>query len=402
MIRTWGDLPALLCVPAAYWMLCSIVVVAGFALGGELLASWPSAAERAHFVDYLTNADARHYGQIAEHGYSYEPGTRSMVAFWPLYPLLAAGVGWLLAIEREWSLVLVSNVALLAAFILFARYAAIRFPDLPVEFADYCLLALGLFPLGFFFRAPLSESTFLALSIAAMLLIAKGRPWWLCAAVIGLATAARPVGVALLAPLAIVIWRRTIGAQRWIAVPAGLAMGCWGLLAYMAYLHVQFGNAFAFAEAQMEWRIRDPIPLAQHLFALATLEPIWTVFDPASPAYWGNPRWSSPFWCNLNLINPVVFAAAVVMLTIGKFRSWLNWEELALAAGLLFIPYVTRGYDMGMISMGRFVSVVFPLYLVVGHILVRMPGPLAAVLLSLAAVWLAIFSAQFAAGYPMA
>jgi hypothetical protein len=402
MNRTCGDLPARLCVPAAYWMLCSLVVVAGLAVGGGLLAAWPDAPPRVHLIDYVANADARHYRQIAEHGYSYEPGTRSMVAFWPLYPLLASGLGRLPAIEYEWSLVVVSNLALLAAFIMLARYAVVRFPELPADYSDYCLLALGLFPLGFFLRAPLSESVFLALSVGAMSLIAKGRPWWMCAAVVGLATAARPVGVALLAPLAIDIWRRTSRAQRWIALPAGLAIGCWGLLAYMPYLHVQFGNAFAFADAQMQWRIRDPVPWGEHLFALARLEPIWTVFDPASPAFWGNPRWPVPFWCNLNLLNPFVFVAAIVLLTIGKCRSWLNWEETALVAGLLFIPYVTRSFDMGMISMGRFVSVAFPLYLVLGHIMVRIPGPLAAIVLALSAVWLAIFSAQFAAGYPMA
>jgi hypothetical protein len=56
---------------------------------------------------------------------------------------------------------------------------------------------------------------------------------------------------------------------------------------------------------------------------------------------------------------------------------------------------------MGAQSFGRFASVAFPAFLVAGMILARLPGPVAAVLLAASALFFGIFSALFAAGYPV-
>ena len=56
---------------------------------------------------------------------------------------------------------------------------------------------------------------------------------------------------------------------------------------------------------------------------------------------------------------------------------------------------------MHMAGMGRFVAAIFPLHLVMGQILVRLRGPLAALLLSVSACFLALYAALFAAWYPI-
>jgi hypothetical protein len=58
---------------------------------------------------------------------------------------------------------------------------------------------------------------------------------------------------------------------------------------------------------------------------------------------------------------------------LGWRKRWLNAYEISLSAGLLLIPYVTRGYDFGMCSQGRFAAVCFPMYLVMGRLLAAMP-----------------------------
>ena len=77
----------------------------------------------------------------------------------------------------------------------------------------------------------------------------------------------------------------------------------------------------------------------------------------------------------------------------------LNRFEVSLSLLLLAIPYSTRGYEMGMASMGRFAAVAFPIYVVLGRWLSRLPPAAAAGLLTPSAFLMAAYSALFAAGY---
>jgi len=52
-----------------------------------------------------------------------------------------------------------------------------------------------------------------------------------------------------------------------------------------------------------------------------------------------------------------------------------------------------------MVSQGRYVSVVFPMYIVLGQIFCRMPTVASMGVLSISAAYLTIFSAMLAAGY---
>ncbi|MGH7138931.1 MAG: hypothetical protein ACREHD_24565, partial [Pirellulales bacterium] len=270
-------------------------------------------------------------------------------------------------------------------------------------------------------------------------------PLWAIALIVGFATAARPVGVALLAPFAIHICRRTYAAdaQRlstrersraggakqaacvapsavglWFVIPAirrlalYLPLACWGLGLFMAYQYRAFGEPLAFVTVQKNWG--TPAAWPEKAIALATLRPVWSVYDATSRACWTQHEPHRIPWFSLQFANPIFFVSGVALIAFGAFRPfanslgddarsrrWLSSEETSLGALLLLIPYVTRPCEMDMGSMGRFVAAVLPVYLVLGQLLVRVPGPLRAALLTLSGFFLATYTALYAARYPI-
>lgn len=443
-----------------YWYLTGLLAVLAFSFGLYLVRLGPHARAPQDLLDAFTWQNGHWYKQIAVEGYHYNPRDQSNVAFFPVYPLLGRGVMIATGLRAEAALLIVSNLSLLAALALLAFYVRDRYPDAPEELTDYTVLTAALFPTGCFFRFAYSESTFLFLAILAMYAMLRRWPLWAIALVVGLATAARPVGIALLAPFAIHIVRRSSSPSergrvsesavketdtlRWRPASelARLALyvplACWGLVAFTAYQSVAFGDPFATARVQKNWG--TPAAWRDKALALATLEPIQSVYDPKSTAFWPRIDEHGIPWFSLQFANPVLFVGATAVIAVGALLSlrnwirekagadcllgtlcerttrdppsrtksvgeramstrWLSMEEASLAAMLLLIPYVTRAYEMGMGSMGRFVAVAFPIYLVLGQILVRLPGALRTALLALAGFFLAASTALYAARY---
>jgi hypothetical protein len=165
----------------------------------------------------------------------------------------------------------------------------------------------------------------------------------------------------------------------------------------MGYLYAEFGDPLAFAVAQYNWRVRPAVPLGQRLLDLAMLEPVLSVYDSGSPGYWGRVAPESPL-LSLPFANPIYLIGAAVLLAVGGLKRWLNRCELWLGAGLLLIPYATRGHEMCLASAGRFACVAFPCYLVAAQLLCRL-GYAAVAVLAVAAALLGAYAALFAAGY---
>lgn len=73
--------------------------------------------------------------------------------------------------------------------------------------------------------------------------------------------------MALLAPLAIHLWRTADGAgrsmltRRMTRLGLYLPVGGWGLLAYMVYQYTVFGDPLAFAKTQRHWGVMPELPL---------------------------------------------------------------------------------------------------------------------------------------------
>lgn len=416
---TWTDDIA---TGAAHCYITTLIVLLGATLGGSFVdfcTEHPSAS-RSDFIGSLAAWDGGWYARIATDGYTYDPRRESSVAFFPAFPLLARGLMALTGMRAEAALLAVSHLFLLASFILAARYVRLRFAVNPQGRSDLVLLAMGLFPTTFYFRMAYTESLFLFLIIVALLgMESRWRPAWI-ALIIGLTTATRPVGVALLLPFAIHLWpatpcnmkrdqgtpmpsfRQTVarlmvfGARSALLVP----LACWGIVAYISFQWWQFDEPLAFLKTQVHWgRPAGHASVLERAWCLLTLAPIWAVYDSVSPCYWGlRPPRDNPLF-NMMFANPIYLLMAVGCVVVGAWKRWLNAMEVALSAMLLLIPYVTQGDRMCMASQARFASVVFPMYIVLGQILSRLPGPVVAVLAALSAVMLALYTALFVNWY---
>ncbi|MGH7139781.1 MAG: hypothetical protein ACREHD_28910, partial [Pirellulales bacterium] len=193
------------------WYLSGLLVALAFSFGFYFLKPALYGRVAPHdILDAFTWMDGRWYKQIAVEGYHFDPNGRSNIAFFPTFPLLARAVMVATGVRVEAALLVVAHLSFLAALTALAAYVrSRRQPDAP-RTADWVVLSAALFPTGCFFRLAYSESTCLFLLVLlAMYAIERYWPLWLIAVIIGFATATRAVGVALLLPFAIHIFRRT-------------------------------------------------------------------------------------------------------------------------------------------------------------------------------------------------
>ena len=393
------------------WFVSSAIVFIGAWLGSRFLP--PPRGGRG--ADMLLRFDGLRYRQIVCEGYEYDPRRRSSVAHFPGYPAVAWLVRRGTGLEPGLALLLTSNAFLAGAMVGLGAYVRSRSlgGDGPLSVArpangspreamvNWTLLAFGLWPMGFFFRTAHSESTFLFFGILSLLGIQRNwpRPW--VALLVGATTATRPVGIALWPPYMAWVWQ---SEQRWrdrvgaMVVFGGLAF--WGLAAYMIFQQTTFGDALAFVKTQKHWAIARGASLGEKALGLLSLEPFWATYDwRNSVFYWKD---AEPAWAILNcrFLNPIYFGLAIGLVALGAWRRWLNRYETLSAAGLLLIPYVTKGYDNAMLSHGRFAAVVFPAYLVAGQLLQQLPRAIAWTILGTSGFFMAAYAALFAAGYP--
>jgi hypothetical protein len=84
---------------------------------------------------------------------------------------------------------------------------------------------------------------------------------------------------------------------------------------------------------------------------------------------------------------------------LGAWRRWLSAEEILYAAGILLIPYLSKGYEGCMHSQARYTLVAFPAYLVLGRLLSALPPTYMATLLALSGFFLGTYAALFAGWY---
>lgn len=280
--------------------------------------------------------DATWYLSIAQSG--YRPGDGS-VAFFPLYPLLTRGLGWLLGGRYLWAGLVLSNLAAAAFFIvLFLLAEGERGPGS----GRPALEAVVSFPTAFFLVMPYSESLFLALSAAAFLCWRRDK--WLGVGLLGaLAALTRPHGL-LLFPAFSLAW--LLGKRRPAALlPLGLIPLATLLYAGYASLAVQHG-------------------------------PFWTALRSSWGLHWAWP-WMA-IWEGLRNLGQAGVYVLFNLLAIGLVG-------LPLLAGLkkLPAPYWAYGFlvlllsmskvdDQGVIaSMHRYVLMVFPAFILLGEILRR-------------------------------
>jgi hypothetical protein len=353
---------------AALAVVCTVVAMLGAGRDPNRVH-----ADGRGWIDAWLVGDAGWYQSIATGGYFYHPGQQSSIAFFPTYPMAVRGVG--LAAGGDFHLAgwLVSLLAGAAAVVAFTGWV---WPRLPRPAALTAIVVLLLYPYSFFLYGALySDSMFLLLAIAAFLVV-ETRRYWTAGFIGALATAGRPVGVAVAAGLVV----RTLehlaeryrvagatpgeGPGRWPTHPRllevvravrdvrwreiGVLVSGVGLIAWTVYLWTSFGDPLAFATVQAApgWN-QGGGPRT------------WFKFD-----YVGTLLWRSP-----DLAVRLTAQALMVLLAILLLRRvWrlFGWGYLAYAVVVLAIPIIGTKDFMG---TGRYVLAAFPVIAAGGHLL---------------------------------
>lgn len=388
-----------------YYYLTSLIVVIGVFCGidiGRVCRRHPDSSQivPGNIFERFASWDGVWYRQIATDGYSNDPAQMSSVAFFPFYPMVSRAVWKMTGWPIDVAMVAVSHLFLLGGFIAFSIYLRLRNGDRSTDESDLALLALGLFPTTLYFRMSYTESSSLFTMLIALIALRKQWPLFVVAALIGLSTSTRSVCVALVLPFLWHLWQQKSSWTLFCTRAAVLMpVCCWGLLAYMAYQWVIFGDALAFVHTQRHWYEREPPSGVGYIASLALFEPLSDVYDPDCPCYWRRDPPDGIAVLNMQFMAPAFVVLTWFGIAYGALRRLLSVEEVLLSVGLLAIPYLTHAYRACMSSEARYAALAFPFYMVVGHVLARAPKWLVNVICGLCSVLLAFYSALFVTWY---
>jgi hypothetical protein len=291
--------------------------------------------------DAFSRWDAWHYARIADTGYPV--GDPSRAAFFPLFPTLIRSLAEVVGRTDRPGLyaaaVVVANVCLVLATMALIALARLDLDDAAARRSAWYLLV---FPTSLFLSAGYSESLFLVLTLSAFL-ACRGGSWLTAGLLAGLAALSRPVGVVLVLPFAVeafLEWRagHLPGWRSWWRPAVGVALPGIFLLVWMWYLWMRLGDPLAFLHAQGRWD--------------RTVGPPWnTLLEFVS----GRLTLATGFHSLTDLAFTIIGIAGAI-LTWRWFRpSYGVWF-----AAMLLVPLMTGS----LVSMPRFVLVMFPLYLV--------------------------------------
>jgi hypothetical protein len=356
----------------------------------------------------LARWDAVWYLLISQEGYAggeplFDAGGEPVseehrAAFFPLYPLAIRAVAGFTG--SAGASLIAAYVVSLAAFLV-ALYLFYRLVDLELgpQVARVAVLLLALAPSTLFFSAPYSESLFLLTTVGAFYAARTGR--WAWAGALGAAAAAtRNTGIVLLLPLALLYLYRPdgggmAGIRRGLArlrptvrvrpdaaflllVPLGLALVC----VHMANV---FDDPFAWREVQ-----------GAEGFGRSVDGPIAGLLDAVEAGWYGVRDLATgggePDGLQRNTLALVILGGAVAG-AVWLFRSVHPAYGAYVLAALL--PAISAPDDYTpLLSLPRFVTVLFPLFMCLAAVSVRRRATEPVIATS--AVLAGLFTAQFA------
>jgi hypothetical protein len=225
------------------------------------------------FAEIFAAWDSGWYFSIATRGYYFEPGSQSSVAFFPLYPMLMRAVAWPFGGTEKavWTAgIVVSCVCFALALLVVHRFTERTFGQR--ETARRAVLYLAVFPFSLFFTRVYAESVLLLTTVLAISRAYDGR-WWQAGVWGGLAALARPNGILVGLPLALLALQGFSSWRVLSARVAALALVPLGLVGYCAYVYTLSGDPLGWMAAQEQWgySIGNP-PWAELLKMIGRLE----------------------------------------------------------------------------------------------------------------------------------
>lgn len=285
------------------------------------------------------------------------------ITFFPLFPMLlrlgtAVGGGTAL-----WG-VLISLIATL--FALYFLYG-IAEKLYGVKAARIAVLTLAFFPTALFLNAVYTEALYLALTTGSFWAAYVRRDLLLAGLLGAFAAATRNFGVLLIVLLAYE-WMRNRQEFGWRGL---LQIGIVpiGLLGYMTFLWVRFGDPLSFFSAQASFWARKPTDPATALgMAWARAgEGLPRLLDPAS--LFLDPRSG---WAVQEAYNTVSFAFLVFLVLVVGVGFVVLRPDLSVYTFLVTLPPVLAPYQPApLMGLPRYALGAFPLFLILGYVLSR-------------------------------
>lgn len=316
-------------------------------------------SELPQWVWTWANFDGVHYLTISEGGY----WAQFTQAFFPLYPLLVRGVGTLFG-DTHFIIsgLLISFLAFIVAFKYWRQLLLLDYPISIVTSASYALLV---FPTSFYFGALYTESLFF-LFVVASFWFARKKKWWISGMLGMFASGTRITGILLLPAL---LWEyhnvtkqktKNKNLRLWNFIISSLHSPILyivplGLVSYMVYLHIQFGDALYFWHAQ-------PVFGAARTGSTLIFPPqvVFRYIKIVLTVSWSRPE----------------FRIAVLELGSFLFGCWALWKGYVLNIRrsyllfgffILLLPTLTGTFS----SLPRYVLLVFPMYIVIAKMSAR-------------------------------
>jgi hypothetical protein len=334
------------------------------------------------FAEIFAAWDSGWYFDIARRGYYFNPDGQSSIAFFPLYPMLmrvvAAPFG---GSERAiWIAGIVISMAAFVAALLVLHTFSMRLLG-NREAARRTILYIAVFPFSLFFTRVYTESLFFLLTVVAIA-SAYDRRWWRAGLAGGLAALTRSNGILVILPLLYFAVQDRPRVRVLVSRLTALTVVPLGLAVYCAYVYTLTGNPLAWLDAQQSWYYSvGDMPWRRLLSLVSTIEHrgLYDYFFTSAQA---------PY----QLIHGFV-ALAVLALTPSIF------SRLGVALGVytlvsLMVPL--SGSDLQ--GIGRYMSVVFPIFMLLGSF--QSPRVHEAILVTFS-LFLALFLSLFVNWYPL-
>lgn len=289
--------------------------------------------------------DVPHYISIASSGYQTVGDAANFLAFLPAFPLLVFIFKLIFQTNYLISGFIVSfTITILLAIMLYK----LTLLDYPKKTAILAVLMLFIFPTSFFLHIPYSEPLLVLLAVAAFY-FARKKYYWISFLCIGLATATKIIGLALIPAifLEILIFDRDSFKNKNILNKLsflffGLILSLSGFLIYLIMNYFLWGNFLYFTFIQKQNWHQTFSPLGQGLvYAYQSL--FWRVgFERAMLGY-----------------------AQIAAFIFGLLMSIYVLLKVRISYGIFMVIDLFFSYSMSFwMSMPRHILTLFPMYIV--------------------------------------
>ncbi len=313
------------------------------------------------------NFDGVHYLTIARFGYI----AQFTQAFFPLYPILINFLGSI--VSDKYMIVtglLISNITFLIALGLLIKLLSL---DYNKYFIMWTVIFLLAFPTSFYFGAIYTESIFFLFTIATFW-FARKKSWYIASMFAALASLTRVIGIFL---LPVLLWEwykygndknpkiKSISSHRFldkvnqlkqiatdIFCSPVLYISPLGLISYMIYLQVKFGDWLYFWHAQSAFGAER-----SGVSAIFPLQTIWRYIKILFSVSYTSPAYTSA------LMEVGAFIYIILML-FQAHRHKIRTSYLIFSWLAVLLPGSTGTFS----SVPRYILLIFPQFIVLAQI----------------------------------